>query len=196
MQLWIASSNKNKIREISNMLADLKIEVKSTVDLPVYSPPPETGTTFEQNAKIKAKSLKAMKPDAWIIADDSGIECEGLNNLPGVHSARYAGENASDAENTAKLIKMIKIRTANRKARMICCLAVISPDAQEYVFQGVLNGSIAQSQKGSGGFGYDPVFIPDGMTKTMAELEPGEKNKISHRSVALREFKEFLKTHL
>ncbi|MCB0348246.1 MAG: RdgB/HAM1 family non-canonical purine NTP pyrophosphatase [Bdellovibrionales bacterium] len=196
MELWIASSNPGKLQEMRTLLADLPITIKAQNDIPHYSSPDETGDTFIANARIKAKPIHVLRPDAWVLADDSGLECEGLNHLPGVHSARYAGPKATDKENVAKLLKMLQIRTTNRKACFKCVLVAYSPSGEEFVFDGQLNGTIAIKQSGMGGFGYDPVFIPEGQTKTLAELTSAEKNKISHRGLALRLFKDKLKQNL
>lgn len=193
MELWIATTNKGKLNEFANLLAGKNIEVHSINELSVYSPPKETGNSFAENARIKAKSLMSVKPGCWVVADDSGLEVEGLNNMPGIHSARYAGEKCSDAENTAKLLKMISFRSANhRKAHFKCVLSAFSPEGKEYTFDGLLEGEIARGTKGSNGFGYDNVFIPQGEDRTLAEMSPAEKNKISHRSIAIKKFLETL----
>jgi XTP/dITP diphosphohydrolase len=196
MELWIASSNPGKLQEIRTLLADLPFTIRAQNELPVYSSPAETEDTFIGNARIKAKPIHVMKPGTWVLADDSGLECEGLNNLPGVHSAYYAGEKATDKENVAKLLKMLQIRTTNRKACFRSILVVYSPKGEEFIFEGSLKGTIAMKQSGTQGFGYDPVFIPDGYTQTLAELSAAEKNRISHRGQALRLFKDKLKEYL
>jgi XTP/dITP diphosphohydrolase len=184
--LWIATTNQGKLNEFKNILGH-QLEIHSLGELNFYSAPPETGQTFLDNARIKARTLKAMRPGTWVVADDSGIEVEGLGGLPGVHSARYAGEKASDAENVAKLLKMVQIRTAgNRKAQMKCVLVAYDPSGLEHVFEGVVQGQIAPNARGKGGFGYDPVFIPDGFDKTYSELGAAVKNQNSHRSQAIR----------
>ena len=192
MELWIASSNKGKINEFRNLLASIGADVHSITELDFYGAPPETGETFEDNARIKARSLRSIKSNVWVIADDSGLEVEGLNNLPGVHSARYAGEKASDSMNNAKLLKMLKIRSSNRNAQFRCVLVAISPDGNEIVVEASMKGVIATAAQGTGGFGYDPIFIPEGEEKTLADLGPSVKNKISHRAKAIQE----LKAHL
>lgn len=186
-QLWISTTNQNKLNEFKNILGD-KVEIHSVSELGFYSAPPETGTTFADNARIKAKTLKALKPGTWVVADDSGLEAEGLGGLPGVHSARYAGDKASDGENVAKLLKMIQIRSAgNRKAKMVCVLVAYDPEGREHVVEGAIQGQIALTARGKSGFGYDPVFIPDGQSKTYSELGAAIKNQSSHRSQAIRE---------
>lgn len=196
-EIWVATGNKGKLSEFK-ILFDKDIpqfKVFSIADLPTFSPPPENGATFLDNARIKAKSLKAMKPGAWIVADDSGLEVEGLGGLPGVHSARYAGPKAADSENTAKLLKMMQIRAvANRNAQFVCSLVVYTPTGEELIFNGILKGQIAKSPAGQHGFGYDPVFIPEGETKTLAEIGSGYKSKHSHRSKAALQLIEKIKS--
>jgi XTP/dITP diphosphohydrolase len=187
MDVWIATTNKGKLNEFRNLLSD-RVTIKSVADISTYSPPPETGATFEDNARIKAKSLKAMRPGTWVVADDSGLECEGLGGLPGIHSARYAGEKAGDAENTAKLLKMLQIRAGgNRAAQFRCVLVAYDPAGKEHVFHGIVKGQISPQARGKGGFGYDPVFIPEGHDKTFSELGSAVKNQVSHRGLAIRE---------
>ena len=186
-QLWISTTNQNKLNEFKNILGS-QVEIHSVSELSFYSAPPETGKTFADNARIKGKTLKALKPGIWVVADDSGLEAEGLGGLPGIHSARYAGDQAGDGENVAKLLKMIQIRSAqNRKAQMTCVLVAYDPQGTEHVVQGVIKGEIATTSRGKSGFGYDPVFIPEGHDKTYAELGAAVKNQTSHRSQAIRE---------
>ena len=191
MELWIASSNKGKIREFESLLQDLlscPVEIYSQDKLPVYSSPLETGDSFEANARIKARTLHVMKKKCWVLADDSGLEVEGLNNLPGVHSARYAGDKATDVENTTKVLKMINLRSAtHRQAQFRCFMIAYSPDGTEHLAEGVLKGKISHAMSGTRGFGYDNIFIPEGQDKTLAEITSIEKNKISHRAMALRQ---------
>jgi len=131
------------------------------------------------------------------VADDSGLVVEGLNGLPGVHSARYAGPHAQPSENNAKLLKMMQIRAiSSRKAYFHCSLVAISPTNELFSFEGRFDGEIATKGSGTGGFGYDPVFIPEGETRTLAEMTSAEKNAISHRGKAMRAFVEVLKKHL
>ncbi|MBC7743304.1 MAG: RdgB/HAM1 family non-canonical purine NTP pyrophosphatase [Bdellovibrionaceae bacterium] len=190
MEIWIATGNKGKLEEYKLTLAKfLEIKVYSQSDLPVFSAKPETGTTFLENARIKAKSVKALKADYWVLGEDSGLEVESLNHLPGVHSARYAGPNARDSENVAKLLKMMQIRSgANRQAVFKCMTVVYTPQNEELIFEGVLKGTISPKLAGVMGFGYDPVFVPEGETKTLAELGPAWKIQKSHRALALSQF--------
>lgn len=191
MEIWVATTNSGKLTEIKNFFIGTSVEIHSCSELNYYTPPKETGKTFEENAKIKAKALKAVKPNNWVLAEDSGLEVDGLNKMPGVHSARYAGDNAGDKENVAKLLKMMSLRSAsNRRAQFQCCLIVIDPNGNETIFNGILKGEISRTERGSKGFGYDPIFIPEGHDKTLAEMNPGDKNTISHRAQALRAFKQ------
>lgn len=193
MELWIATGNPGKLKEFEKLLANFG-DIKSLKDLPAFTAPPETGKTFFENAKIKAKSLHAVKKDQWVIADDSGLIADGLNGLPGVHSARYAGDNARDVENTAKLLKMIDLRCAtNRNAKFNCTIVAYDPHGKEHTFEGTLSGTIARSMRGTNGFGYDNVFIPNGYDKTLAELDMQTKNQISHRANAIKKLSEILK---
>lgn len=188
MEIWIATTNQGKLKEIKALVPS-HFEIKSLQDMRAYTPPEETGKTFEENARIKAKSLKAVKPNVWIMAEDSGLEVKGLNNMPGVFSARYAGDNARDVENCAKVLKMLSIRSPlQREAQFKCAMIVYSPEGTESLYEGVMKGQIAKDMRGKGGFGYDTVFIPEGSDKTLAELGDAEKNKISHRAQALKSF--------
>ncbi len=187
-ELWVATTNTGKIQEFKTLLGHL-FQVRSCCELDFYTPPPETGATFLDNARLKARSLRAIKSHTWVLADDSGLEVEGLGGQPGVHSARYAGPHARDSENVAKLLKMLQIRSPmNRKAQFRCVLVGFDPEGREVVSEGVLKGSIALSARGQGGFGYDPIFIPEAQTQTLGELSLAKKNQISHRALALRDW--------
>lgn len=189
MEFWLATGNRGKLIEFKTLLPKLDIHAQS--ELPVFTPPPETGKTFEDNARIKARALKSVKTGVWVAGEDSGLEVEGLNGMPGIYSARYAGDKAADSENVAKLLKMMSLRSAtNRKAKFQCCLVVYSPEGKEFVIQGTLSGTIARTAAGTDGFGYDPIFIPDGETQTLATLGLTRKNQISHRAQAIRKLSE------
>ena len=197
MELWIATGNQDKIKEIKMIMEpsvpSLKLHHQN--ELKAFSPRPEDGKTYLDNARIKAKTLKSVRDQDWVLADDSGIEVVGLGNLPGVHSARYAGPHARDSENVAKMLKMMTIRNVgDRKARFVSSIVVITPDNQEWSFEGEMGGTIAKLPTGLHGFGYDPIFIPDGQTKSLAELGPGYKLTHSHRTLALKKFLERLST--
>jgi XTP/dITP diphosphohydrolase len=190
MELWIATGNKGKLNEYKLALKELPdLKIFSQADLPTFSARPEDGKTFLENAQIKARTLKSVKTGVWVLGEDSGLEVEGLNGLPGIHSARYAGPKSQDSENIAKLLKMMQIRPmAHRKARFFCSTVVFTPAGEEWHFEGVMNGVIAPKPVGQLGFGYDPVFISEGQTQTLAELGPGFKNQNSHRAKALKAF--------
>lgn len=190
MELWIATGNKGKLEEYKLTLSKIpEIKLFSQADLPYFTPKPEDGTTFLDNARIKARSVKALKPHAYVLGEDAGLEVEGLNQLPGVHSARYAGPHARDSENVAKLLKMMQIRAlTNRKAQFRCVTVVLTPQNEEWIFEGCLKGEITQKVSGQMGFGYDPIFKPEGESKTLAELGPGYKILKSHRAQALSQF--------
>lgn len=196
MDLWIGTTNKGKLSEFTLLFQKEipQLKIHGLADLKNYAQPPENGATFEENARIKARSLKAMKPGEWVFAEDSGLEVTGLGGLPGVHSARYAGPKASDSENVAKLLKMMQIRgVKDRSARFFCTIVAYKPDGSELVFTGEIRGRIAEKPVGQMGFGYDPVFIPEGQSQTMAELGPGFKVQNSHRTMAARALLQHLK---
>ncbi|MBK9294968.1 MAG: RdgB/HAM1 family non-canonical purine NTP pyrophosphatase [Oligoflexia bacterium] len=194
--LWVATHNKNKLKEIKDIFKDTPFEVHGAFEISHYSPPNETGKTFQENAQIKARFLKAIKPQDWVLSDDSGLEVTALKMLPGVHSARYAGPTAKDIENTTKLLKMLQIQatSGDRSAQFKCVMCLISPNGEEKFFEGYLKGNIASTIKGLSGFGYDPVFIPQGQEKTLAELGLAFKNSVSHRFMALKEVIKYLKS--
>lgn len=196
MELWVATGSQGKLNEFKMLLnrqVQSGLNLHAQNELPVFSPPPENGDSFLANARIKARALKAVKPGTWVVADDSGLAVEGLNGLPGIHSARYAGQKASDSENVAKLLKMMTLRPmANRKAAFVCTLVVFDPEGAEHVFEGRLEGEIAKAARGGAGFGYDPVFVPTGESKTLAELGLAFKNKVSHRAVAVAQFEKLI----
>lgn len=184
MKLIVATHNKNKVREISQILPGWEIAAED-------SAAEETETTFKGNAMLKARALKAKHPGAWILADDSGLEVFALGGAPGVRSARYAGEDGNTPKNNALLLKNLKGVT-DRRAQFTCAVALIAPDGTEQTVEGHCPGTILAVPAGNGGFGYDPLFVPDGFTKTFAELAPEEKNAISHRGRALAAAKKMI----
>jgi len=191
MDLWIATSNAGKLKEFQNMAMSSSLKIRTPKELDFYTSPKETGETFLENAKIKAHSLHKSLNDknVWVLAEDSGLVVDGLNGLPGIHSARYAGPNARDSENNAKLLKMLGFKSANnRKAHYYCSIFVINPEGKELNYEGKIEGDIGKKLSGTGGFGYDPLFIPSGESKTLAELDPSFKSKNSHRSKAFKQF--------
>ncbi|MCM2282706.1 MAG: RdgB/HAM1 family non-canonical purine NTP pyrophosphatase [Bdellovibrionaceae bacterium] len=196
-ELWIATGNQGKLNEFKMLFNRVPIEIHSQAELPVFAPPPENGDSFLANARIKARALKALKSKQWALGDDSGLEVAGLNNLPGIHSARYAGPKASDSENTAKLLKMMQLKAmSSRAAQFRCVLVAYDPQGQEHIFEGFLKGEIAKAPKGTTGFGYDNVFIPEGQTQTLAELGLAYKNRASHRALAANQMIALLESSL
>lgn len=190
MDLLIATTNGYKIREIRTLLKDYDhFDLYSLLDFPDYTPPEETGTTFEENAHLKA--LQAAKHfNMLALADDSGLVVPALKGAPGVFSARFAGSEAKDRDNRKKLLKeMEKIEGERRWAYFECCIVVASPGGIEKCVQGTCEGSICQEERGGNGFGYDSLFIKNGYSKTFAELDEHTKNQVSHRAKALAKLK-------
>lgn len=188
--LYIASKNIHKVQELTQILKKKNFVVKSLKEFPNYRAPDETGKTFMENAHIKALALrkKIEKKDVFILADDSGLECEDLEGAPGIYSSRFAGENASDEKNNQKLVELLKdITHLTRVARYVCALVLITSDGKQHEIEGTCEGLITFEPKGKNGFGYDPYFYLPQFNKTMAELLPDEKNQISHRGKALNE---------
>jgi XTP/dITP diphosphohydrolase len=191
MELLIATKNKGKISEISEKLSKLQIKLKNLLDFPNLEEPAETGESFSENAILKAKSY-ALQTGLWALADDSGLEVEGLGGKPGIFSARYAGEKASDEENIRKLLHELK-GIENRKARFVCVMALCNEKGEtKFLAEGVCNGIITSEPRGKNGFGYDPIFIPDGFESTFGELSVEIKQQISHRAEALKKIISFL----
>ena len=185
-ELALATANLHKVREISHMLADLRVQVRSLADFPGVELPPETGETFEANARIKAVSLAEATGDR-ALADDSGLEVDALDGQPGVLSNRFAGDGASDEAKIAKVLDLLGDTPAEqRTARFRCVMALADAEGRTWTVEGICPGRIAEFPRGSGGFGYDPIFLPDGRSCTMAELTMDQKNRISHRGRALR----------
>jgi XTP/dITP diphosphohydrolase len=177
----LVSKNAHKARELERLLPGWAIEPIDVGELPE-----ETGATFYENARAKALFGRAVgDPGAWMIGEDSGLEVQGLDGRPGIRSARYAGEGASDEENTAKLLVELEgVAGDGRRARYVSELVCIAPGLDEYRGTGTLAGRIAVEPRGSGGFGYDPVFVPEGEEQTVAELGDDWKARSSHRAAA------------
>lgn len=180
-----ATNNTHKISEFNAILSSLGISVESVYDSHDLLPIPENGKNFEENAVLKAEGV-ASAINKTVFADDSGLEVDSLNGEPGIHSARYAGEKATDLDRINKLLKCLEGHS-NRDARFVCVIAVASPSGLLGTAVGIVHGRIAISPSGQHGFGYDPIFIPQGYERNMAELDSQEKNQISHRFRALRE---------
>ena len=188
-QLILATKNPGKIREFKLMMGKYNIEIRSLLDLDELDDIEETGITFEENALIKARAI-AMKYKMTVVADDSGLEIDALNGAPGVYSARYAGNGDDDANMDKVLAELEDVPPNERGARFVCVLAVVDKDGHETVVRGTCEGEILRHKQGINGFGYDPIFyLPDHQC-TMAQLSKDEKNKISHRGVALKKLEE------
>ena len=193
MKIILASNNKGKVREIKSIFEKSPFEIISLYDLGNNIEIEETGSTFSENAFIKAKAVFEYYKEPSI-ADDSGIMVEQLDGRPGVFSARYAGPNCTFEDNNLKLIKELSNFPEPHKAKFVCT-AVFYDGKNIIEAVGELNGIVINEQRGTEGFGYDPIFIPDGYSKTIAELNFEEKNKISHRAIAFKRLLEKLKSH-
>lgn len=189
MELVFASSNQNKVAEIQKLVGN-KFKLLSLKDINCTEEIAETGKTFRENALIKARYV-FEKYGYNCFGDDSGLEVEALNNAPGVYSARYAGEPKNDANNTKKLLSELGSNT-NRKACFKTVIALVI-DGKEEFFEGEIKGQITFQPIGNGGFGYDPVFVPEGHARTFAEMSLDEKNRISHRAIATQKLVEYLR---
>jgi len=180
VRIVLASGNAHKARELGRLLEGWEVETFAG------GLPEETGETFVENARLKARHVHAALGGAeWVLADDSGIEAAALHGVPGVRSARYAGEDATDEQNLAKLIGALA-ESDDRRVRYVAELVAIAPGGGEVTARGELTGTLAAAPRGTGGFGYDPAFVPDGESRTVAEMSPGEKDAISHRARAAR----------
>ncbi|MCV9898696.1 XTP/dITP diphosphatase [Exiguobacterium sp. N5] len=184
MKLIIATHNPGKVKELEGMLTPLGFEVESLLDYPDAPETEETGTTFEENAALKATEAAAYFGHA-VLADDSGLEVDALDGAPGVYSARFAGPEKSDEANNALLLEKLNGET-NRTARFVCALCLAKPSGETLIVRGTIEGTIGYSPQGENGFGYDPLFIVPSLHKTAAELERDEKAVVSHRGQALR----------
>ena len=192
-KIIFASNNQGKIREVKDMLADPDVEVLSMKEAGLDMDIEENGTTFQQNALIKARAVW-NETHELTIADDSGLEIDWMNGEPGVYSARFMGHDTSyDVKNAAILEKMKDVKGIDRSARFVCAMAAILPDGREITTRGTMEGVIADKIQGSNGFGYDPILYLPEYGKTSAQLTEEEKNKISHRGEALRELVRELK---
>lgn len=193
MRIIFATGNEGKMREIRMILADLGLEILSMKEAGLTADIEENGTTFEENAVIKAKGIAALCQDI-VLADDSGLEIDALNKEPGVYSARYMGENTSYHIKNRNLIERLEgVPEEQRTARFVCAIAAALPDGRVLETKAVMEGRIGYEERGENGFGYDPIFMLPEYGKSTAELTPEEKNKLSHRGKALRFMKEKLK---
>lgn len=186
-----ATANAHKVEEYKELLAGQNVEIRSLLDFPGCPEIVEDGNTFEENASIKAVTASKYC-DAPAFADDSGLEIEALNNAPGIHSARYA---ATNPERIARVLKEME-GVENRRARFVCVIAIAFNGEVIETFKGVVNGTILTEPRGEGGFGYDPIFLPDGYTETFAEMKSELKNKISHRAKACAKAIEFVEDEM
>lgn len=194
MELLLATNNTGKIKELAELLADLPIRLRNLSEFETIIEPEETGATFSENAVLKAKYY-ALQTGLWALADDSGLEVEALGGAPGIFSARYAGESTTFAEKISKLLQdMSRTNSDNRKARFVCAMALVDEAGSiKFLSKGICSGKIAAKPHGSGGFGYDPIFIPDGYPKTFGELSGEIKQEISHRARAIKKIIRFLR---
>lgn len=188
MRIYVATKNKHKLKEISSILSGY--EVVTFNDMPDID---ETGSTFEENAAIKAADLSKLV-DGLVIADDSGIAVDALNGRPGIHSARYSGVHGDDIGNTRKLLDDMRA-IENRSAQFVCAIALAEGGEILHITKGIVEGVLAYEPKGSNGFGYDPIFITES-GKSMAELSSLEKNVLSHRRKALVLLKDFMENNI
>ncbi|MBL64889.1 MAG: non-canonical purine NTP pyrophosphatase, RdgB/HAM1 family [Puniceicoccaceae bacterium] len=195
--IYLASGNAHKVHELQTALdqAGLAVQVLGPDKIGGMPEVEETGTTFEANALLKAHGLQEMAgKDFWFLADDSGIEIDALNGRPGVISARYAGEPCDDEANNDKVLEeMREVSERERSCRFRCVLALVGKDLEE-IFAGSCEGVLLQKRRGSGGFGYDPLFLPNESASTFAEISLDEKAKISHRARALTRLIDWLKS--
>lgn len=199
-KIIFATGNKGKIKEIQMILADLGVEVITMKEAGIEIDIEENGNTYEENALIKCRAVAAhpvtKKEGCIVMADDSGLEIEYLNNEPGIYSARYMGEDTSYRIKNANLIERLAgVPDEKRTARFVCAIAAILPDGKEITTRGIIEGIIGYEEKGSNGFGYDPIFYVPKFGRTTAELTEEEKNQVSHRGNALKLMKEELKKY-
>lgn len=194
-RIVFATGNAGKMNEVRMILADLDAEVLSMKDAGISIDIEENGSTYEENALIKARAVAAAT-GGIVLADDSGLEIDSLGGEPGVYSARYLGEDTSYSVKNANLIERLQgVPDEKRTARFVCAIAAVLPDGQELTTRAAIEGRIGYEEKGTGGFGYDPIFYVPELHKTTAELTGEEKNLVSHRGKALQLMKEELKKY-
>ncbi len=181
MEVVLVTSNEGKAREAQEILGSAGVELNI---VPIWLGEVETGTTYAENARLKAAAAFRML-QRTVIAEDAGIEVDALHGLPGIHSARFAGPDATSEENNTKLLGLLE-GVEQRSARYRIVATLLMPSGEEIVCEGDLEGKLLGAPRGEGGFGYDPLFVPNGSDRTVAELSPEEKNEISHRAIALR----------
>lgn len=189
----VATKNKGKLAEIKEILHDFSFEVISMEEAGITKDIEENGTTFEENALIKAEEIFRVTGE-MVMADDSGLEVDYLNGAPGIYSSRFAGEGATDEDKNKKLLKLLEgVPFEKRSARFVCVIAVIFPDGQRFTVKGTCDGYIGFEPIGNNGFGYDPLFFMPEYNMTTAQMEPEQKNRISHRGKALAKMVEELR---
>jgi XTP/dITP diphosphohydrolase len=192
MNLVIATRNSNKIKELKRILEGLDVTLFTLDDFPGCPEPEETEDTFEGNAAIKARAVAEYTGRA-ALADDSGLEAYDLGGEPGVRSARYAGEEATDRDNVKKLLsELANTPDYKREARFVCVIVLARPDGNFKTFEGTVEGRLGRKPLGESGFGYDPIFYPKGHDRTFAQMSPEEKDSMSHRGRALKKLREHL----
>jgi XTP/dITP diphosphohydrolase len=193
-ELLVATHNAGKIRELSRMLADLPLRLRRLSEWPDIPEAEETGSTFAENAVLKAVHYSS-RAGRLTLSDDSGLEVAALGGAPGVHSARYCGPSATYGERMARLLSEVEAAGGEeRAARFVCVIALADPSTGELkTFEGVCEGRLAHAPRGTGGFGYDPVFIPEGHRQTFGELPDEVKQELSHRARAFRRARAFLR---
>lgn len=194
-RIIFATGNAGKMREIREIMADMDVEILSMKEAGIQIDIVEDGTTFEENAVIKAKAI-AAHTDALVLADDSGLEVDYLNKEPGVYSARYLGEDTSyEIKNQAILDRLAGVPKEKRTARFVCAIAAVLPDKEVLVTRETIEGYIGDAPAGENGFGYDPIFYVEEYQCSTAELSDAQKNEISHRGKALRSMKKMLRQY-
>lgn len=197
MKIIFATGNQGKMKEIRQIMEDLQIEVQSMKGAGIDIDIEENGTTFEENAMIKAEAIAELAKDAIVLADDSGLEIDYLNKEPGVHSSRYLGEDTSyDIKNNHILGLLEGVEQEKRTARFVCTIGAVFPDGKREVVRETIEGYIGEEIKGSNGFGYDPIFYVPEFDCTTAELTMEQKNQISHRGKALMKMKQVIRAYL
>ena len=195
-KIVFATGNAGKMREIREILADIDLEVVSMAEIGADIEIEENGATFEENAVIKARAIGKVCGEI-VLADDSGLEVDHLNREPGIYSARYMGEDTPYSIKNASIIQRLEgVPREERTARFVCAIAAVFPDGEEVVTHGEIEGWIDYEEKGSNGFGYDPIFSVPEFGRTTAELSDEEKNSVSHRGRALRKMKDELRKRL
>jgi XTP/dITP diphosphohydrolase len=191
--LLVATTNPGKLREIQRLMSDVAVRLASLADLPPIEEPEETGTTFEENARLKARYYSA-RTGLWTVAEDSGLVIDALGGEPGVRSARYLRADATYPERFVDIYRRLDARRdAPRSARFVAALASVEDDKITYETTGVVEGTIADAPRGSGGFGYDPIFFYPPYGLTLAEVTEPEKIAVAHRGIAFRRFAEWIK---